>query len=217
MVTACCGSGMSRLAREMAEVKLERKSIVSWDILFKAANQSSRAKFVCAEGAHILRVRRTLRSGNFHLILQPRSSRCVSLGAVLLNRKSGMIYHDDIDGCVKLRDTKAGAGDISCSSIVWNSPEMVRWQMWEIWALSCVLKALNRALVQGVISALKCKGAIFAQVSISVVFTGPVHWTANLTWTGLNWTEKDWTLGPVQSSPWSNSFSNFTKTGKKLV
>ena len=30
---------------------------------------------------------------------------------------------------------------------------------------------------------------------VKLVFKGPVHWTANLTWTGL-----DWTGGPVQSS-----------------
>ena len=33
-----------------------------------------------------------------------------------------------------------------------------------------------------------------------LVFKGPVHWTVNLTWTGLDWTEKDQTLGSVQSS-----------------
>jgi hypothetical protein len=33
-----------------------------------------------------------------------------------------------------------------------------------------------------------------------VVFKGPVHWTENLTVTGLDWTKKDWTESPVQSS-----------------
>ena len=171
-IAVFCSSDMSGLSTETDGVALVRRSVVSWDILFKVANQTSRASFVCAEGVHILRVCRPLRSGDFHLILQPRSSRCMRLGAVPLKRKSRIIYRDNINGCVKLRDTKAGADDTSCSSAVWNSPEIVMWRVWEIWASSCVLKALNHALFQGVISASKCKGTLFAQASISVMPAG---------------------------------------------
>src|SRR5947208_3060874 len=94
------------------------------------------------------------------------------MGAVPLKRESGMKHGDDVygqDDVIKERDTKAGAGDTSRLSTVRKFPEMLRWRVWEIWASRCSPKALNRALLEGVILwASNFKGDIFARASISV-------------------------------------------------
>src|SRR6267154_97528 len=117
-------------------------------------------------------VRRFLRRGDFQLMSQLSSLRFVRFGVVQLKRLSGMMSDPCVgDICDKKRDSRVGADDESRASALSKYPDplRLRWQVWEIWASTCLAKCSTCVGIHMVTSASKCKGAIFARASISAM------------------------------------------------